>query len=102
MSTLTESTPTYLDQLPDKILSIICDYVLSEANTPLAWLTPAACMSMRWLHNAWPHSRYEAFTKPYMHHYICFNGSALNLKQIIDGFLLHPKTRLCAQVLVFI
>ena len=99
MSTPTESTPTYLDQLPNEILTIISDYVVSQAYTPNPWLTYADCMGS--LHNAWPESRYETFTKPYMHHCICFNGSAFNLKQIMDGFLLHPETRLWAQVLLF-
>ena len=101
MSTPTENTPTYLDQLPNEILNIISDYVVCEANwnTPNSWLNPAACIQS--LHNAWPHSRYESLTKPYMHHGISFNGSALNLKQIIDGFLLEPDTRLLARFLVF-
>ena len=91
----------YLNQLPDEILSIICDYVISETNTHLASATPAVSLSMGSLHNVWPHSRYDIFTKPYIHHLICFNGSALNLKQIMDEFLHDPDTRLWARVLLF-
>ena len=94
---MSESTPTYLDQFPVEILIIICDYVLSEPITPDAGVDS----SIYCLHRAWPHSRYENITKPYMHHCICFNGSAFNLTQIMNGFLLHPETRLWARALVF-
>ena len=118
MSTPTESTPTYLDQLPNEILNIISDYVVCNVvyepnryqqnpaasirsldNSENTWLNPAACI--QGLYNAWPHSRYQALTKPYLHHGISFNGSASNLKHIIDGFLLEPETRLWARFLVF-
>ena len=101
MSIPSKSTPTYLDQLPHEIINIISDYVTCEGHwrTPCNWVNPAACIQS--LHNAWPHSRYEALTKPYMHHGITFNGSAFNLKQIIDGFLLEPQTRLWVRFLVF-
>ena len=98
MSSPTASTPTYLDKLPDEVLVIIADYVI-EANIPCPFESHDDCI--RGLHNAWPESRYEALTKPYMHYGICFNGSAFSLKQIMDGFLLHPETRLWARVLNF-
>ena len=102
MSRPTQSTPTYLDQLPDAIINIISDYVVCEDNwnTGYSWLNPAACIGS--LHKAWPHSRYEGLTKPYMQHGISFNGSAFNLKQIMDLLLLgEPEETLAAQFLVF-
>ena len=102
MSTPTESTPTYLDQLPDAIINIISDYVVCEANwnTGYSWLNSAACIGS--LHKSWPHSRYEALTEPYMQHGISLNGSAFNLKQIMDALLLGElETTLSTQFLVF-
>ena len=99
MSTPTAHTPTYLDQLPKELLTIIVDYVVVEADTPCARLTPADLL--RSLHSAWPDAPYKTFTEPYMHRVIDFDGSAFGLKKIMDGFLLHPETRLWARVLRF-
>ena len=89
-------TATYLDMFPDEILIMICDYVLSEPNTPHAGVNS----SMYCLHHAWPNSRLKDITTPYMHHCIYFDGSASNLAQIMNGFLLQPETRVWARVLV--
>ena len=91
------ATPTYLDRLPNELLNIIIDYVVAELDTPYA--TFADCVQS--LHIAWPGSRYESFTEPYMHYVIDFEGLAIDLKRIMDKFLLRPETRLWARVLRF-